>query len=327
MLLRNRMARYQAPEGEGAGGTGGSGGEGGQGDGGSGTGAGGEGASGNRNTLLGGGGNQGDGAGAGGQGSGEGAAGAGDGGAGETVTGTGEWYWSDGNKGEGEAPPWFKADKYKTVDAQARAAVELEQKLGPAAELIGAPEGGTYEIPAAPEGLSGQFDPEDPLLSGFQKVAGELNLSQAAHDKIVQYMGGVIAEQNAADEQKLSDALGALGENVDARVNAVDQYLQKTVGEEGYNALQQAIGNDPAAFRALEQIVGKAAGDAQLAGGTGVGGPAFTRADVEAEQYKVFPEGHKLAGQKMYDHDKAHRERVDTMWKQLYPGQDRQQVG
>ena len=301
---------------------GGGGGSGGTGDGGEGSGGG---------TIMGSGGNgdnQGSGAAADDQGSGEGADGAGDDGSGDQGAGSGNaWFWSDGQAGQGDRPDWFKGDKYKTVEAQAQATVELEQKLGSAAELIGAPEGGTYEMPEAPEGLKGEFDTKDPLLVGFQKVAGELNLSQSAHDKIVQFMGGVIAEQNEADETALSEALSSLGENVDARVTAVDTYLQAEHGMDGWKALQAAIGNDPAAFRELEKLVGKVAGDAQLSTGEGGGDAGLSKADIEAEEYKRYPDDHKLAGQRIYDHDPAHRKKVDDMWKRAYKGVDRQEVG
>ncbi len=236
------------------------------------------------------------------------------------------WAWADGIPGTGEPPPWFKADKYKTVDAQARAAAELEQKLGPAAELVGAPEDG-YKLPEPPEGVAIEWDAEDPLLKGFLDAAKETGLSQKAVDKILQPIASVLADQSAQVETKLSEALGQLGENVDARIDHVEKVLVKNYGEDGYKALDRAIGNDPEAFKALEQLVIKAHGDAQLAGGGGQGGPAFTRADIEALQFETYPQGHRFAGQKKYDHDPEHRAKVDRMWKQLYPGEDRQQVG
>lgn len=278
-------------------------------------------------------------AGAGGQGSGAGASGAGEGGDqgqgnGQQGSGGGEgdqtWSWMEGMQGTGERPPWFKADKYKTVEAQARAAGELETKLGPAAELVGAPEG-DYELPSLSdeqkEKLAGEFDAEDPLLKMLGETSKRLGLSQKAYNEIAVAGALTIAELNAADEQALADALTALGSNVDARVDAVNKAVETLVGADGRQAIDDAVGNNPQAFAALEKIVAKASGDAQLAGAGAGGGPAFTKADIEAEQFKVFPEGHHLAGKRMYDHDKEHRAKVDRMWKQLFPGEDRQEVG
>ena len=38
------------------------------------------------------------------------------------------WYLSEGVGGEGEAPVWFKGDKYKTIADQAQAYPELEKR-------------------------------------------------------------------------------------------------------------------------------------------------------------------------------------------------------
>lgn len=281
------------------------------------------------------------GAGAGGQGGAGGAGGAdgggdgGQGGGGQGGDGGGQggeqtWSWAEGITGTGERPPWFKADKYKTVDQQARAAVDLEAKLGPAAELIGAPEG-DYAVPTLSEEakakIGGEFDTADPLYKMLATKAKELGLSQKAFDALAEAGALTIAEQNAADEQATADALAALGANVDARVADVERITKAIAGDDGFKALDAVVGNDVAAFVALEKILAKAATGAQLAGPGAGSGPAFSKADVEAEQFKVFPEGHHLAGKRMYDHDKEHRAKVDNMWKQLFPGEDRQQVG
>lgn len=274
-------------------------------------------------------------AGAGGQEGGEGAAGAGGAGdsgqGGDQGEGAGDgWLWAEGINGTGERPPWFNADKYKTVDAQARASIDLEKKLGPAAELIGAPEG-DYEVPALTdeqkEKLAGEFDADDPLYKMLATKAKELGLSQKVFNEIATAGALAIGEQNAADEQKTADALAALGENVDARVADVNRIVEAIAGKEGYKALDVVIGNDVAAFAALEKILAKAAVGAQLAGAGAGSGAAITKEDIESERYKVYPDGHKLAGKVVYEHDKEHRAKVDGMYKQLFPGEDVQTVG
>lgn len=228
--------------------------------------------------------------------------------------------------GNGDRPSWFKSEKYQSVEKQAAAAIELEKKLGPAAELLGAPEA-DYVIPAVPQGVEGEFDPKDPLLIGFGKVAKEMGLSQKAYDRVVQYMGGVMGAEAAAEAGRLSESLSQLGQNVPARVDAVNRYLTATLGEPAQKALDASVGTNVAAFQALEALVSKLSGDAQLANAGGHQGLGYTKADIEAERYKVFPDGHKLKGKPMYEHDAEHRKKVDGMWKNLYPGEDRTAVG
>lgn len=236
------------------------------------------------------------------------------------------WQWSDGTPGTGEKPAWFKSDKYASVAKQAEALPGLEAKLGAAAELIGAPEG-DYQVPALPAGMQGEVNPDDPLLKGFNAVAKEMGLSQKAFEKVVQHMRGVLVQQDAAEQARLSESIAQLGANVPARVQAVQTYVTQHMGAEAFAALDAAIGTNADAFKALEQLVAKASGDARLASEGGTGGLGFDKAGVEAERYKVFPEGHKLAGKSMYEHDAQHRAKVDGMWKKLYPGEDRQAVG
>lgn len=238
----------------------------------------------------------------------------------------GDWSWGENVPGTGTIPPWFKTDKYKTVTDQAKAAPELEAKLGPAADLIGAPEK-DYEMPGMPDGIEGEWDLEDPMLVTFKEIAKENDLSQGLFDKVVQKFGALLASETAAEEKAVSDALAELGTNSAQRIEAVRKYMIAELGEEGYNALNDMVGTDVKAYTYLEKLVAKAAGDAQLSSLPGKSGPGFTKADIEAEQYKVYPEGHKMAGRSIYEHDKEHRAKVDAMWKELFPGEDVQIVG
>lgn len=247
-------------------------------------------------------------------------------GSGEGDDQTGEWSWGENLPGSGTIPPWFKTDKFKTISEQAKAFGDLETKLGPAAELLGAPEG-DYVMPKLPEGITGEWDAEDAMLKQFIVTAKEMGLSQAAFDKVAVSMASLLASEEAAAEAGITDALAALGTNSAARIEAVDSYLVATLGQDGWKSLQDAVGTDVKAYLALEGLVAKASGDAQLSSLPGKQGPGFTKSDIEAEQYKLFPEDHRLAGKSMYEHDKEHRAKVDGMWKELFPGEDRQEVG
>jgi hypothetical protein len=244
------------------------------------------------------------------------------------------WMWAENVPGSGTRPPWLKADKYKTVDAQARAAVELETKLGPAAEFFGAPkndkgEAVAYALPEIKNDKGEvvfEWDAEDPRVKGFQEFATKRGLSQKGFDEILSWYAGVEGEQHAAAELELSDALGKLGNNVAARVSAVQKYVTAQVGEEGFAALDGALGTNVEAFKAFEKLIALQANDARLAGSGGKPGVGFSKADIQAEQFKVYADG-PLKGQKLYDHDANHRAKVDGMWSQLFPGDDVQNVG
>ncbi len=81
----------------------------------------------------------------------------------------GEYFLSDGIKGTGEAPEWYKSDKYSSVAEQARAYTELEKKFG---GFTGAPKDGY----AGPEGV----DAADGLLEELTELARTHHLNQEA---------------------------------------------------------------------------------------------------------------------------------------------------
>ena len=99
------------------------------------------------------------------------------------------------------------------------------------------------------------------------------------------------------------------------------------IGQEAFDAIDGAIGTDVKAYQALEKLAGLAGTDAQLSTLPGKRGVGFDKADIETERYKVYPEGHKLAGKQLYEHDKEHRAKIDRMYKQLFPGEDITTVG
>jgi hypothetical protein len=305
-MLKWMNMRLMEGEGDGNGGGGGAGDTGNGGNGGDAGGGNGEGGK----TIL-------SSAGAGDQEGDKGAAGAGE---------DGKWLWGEDVPGTGTVPPWLKTEKFKTVAEQAKALPALEEKIGPAAELIGAPEG-DYEVPKLPEGTEGEWDLDDAMFKAFNSTAKEMGLSQVAYDKIVQSMGMLLATEQTEAEAKVSDALAALGTNSPERIAAVETYMQSIVDTEHWKALDTAVGNNVQAYLALEAVVAKASSDAQLSSLPGKRGLGFTREDLEKEQYKLYPEGHNLAGKSVYEHDKEHRAKVDGMWKELVPGEDIKEVG
>ncbi|HVJ22332.1 MAG TPA: hypothetical protein VM756_00185, partial [Burkholderiales bacterium] len=221
------------------------------------------------------------------------------------------------------------------IAEQAQALPGLEAKLGPAAELIGAPvdkdgKPAAYALPELKDDkgeVLWEWDAEDPSLKAFQAEAAAMGLSQKAFERIV---GTYVKGQMAATEQaelQLSEALQKLGPNVAERVSAVQQFITSKIGAEGFATLDAAIGTNVDAFQALAQIVGLASNDARLAGGGGSSGVGFSRKDIEAEQFKTYEKGHALAGQRVYDHDAEHRKKVDGMWGKLFPGEDVSHVG
>lgn len=211
-----------------------------------------------------------------------------------------EWFLADGVKGTGAPPAWYKADKYKSLAAQAEAYTHLEKRLG---SFTGAPDG-EYKI-TVPETVDGGFDTTHPLLQNFQTWARESNLSQAGFDKVL----GMFAEYEASLAPDLAAEKARLGENADTRINSIVGWAQANLTPEQYQDMREATSgpNMAAVMRSFEAIIGKTRQARMPQPGADVPGQGqLTEADINAMQAKRGPDGRRL-----YDTDPGWRAHVE----------------
>ena len=214
-----------------------------------------------------------------------------------------EWFLSDGVKGTGKAPDWYKADKYKTVDAQAKAYGELEKRFG---SFTGAPKDGKYDF-KMPEGLTGELDYEHPIMQNFQKWASEHQLNQDGYNSLL----GMFAEYEASLVPDMNDIKLAVGENADARITAAAAWAKTNFSSAEYEIFREATSgvNAAAVFKAIEAVIGKTR-QVRLPkpGEDTVGGVSGGEAAINAAQAKRGPDGKRL-----YDIDPKYRAEVESM--------------
>ena len=129
----------------------------------------------------------------------------------------GEYFLTDGIKGTGEAPEWYKSDRYKSVADQAAAYTELEKKFG---AFKGAPKDG-YSMP---EGI----EKEDELMQELMGFAAETNMSQDYFDKAWELLA---AQSGAAEEVSAEVEIAKLGDNATDRIKTVEQYMKNNSAE------------------------------------------------------------------------------------------------
>lgn len=160
------------------------------------------------------------------------------------------WFYSDGTPGKGEMPAWYKADKYKTVEAQAQAYTELEKRFG---AFTGAP--AEYQL-TVPEGVQGEFDKEHPLLKGFIEFAKGSQMNQEGFSKVL----GMLAQYEASQEVTSAQVKQAIGADADTRIGAVAQWAKANLDSKGYDALRAVLAPGPdaaAMFAVVEAVVNK----------------------------------------------------------------------
>ena len=158
----------------------------------------------------------------------------------------GEYFLSDGIKGTGEAPEWYKSDKYSSVAEQARAYTELEKKFG---GFTGAPKDGYV----GPEGV----DAEDGLLAELKEFASNNNMNQEAFNQAWELL---TANEEAYEQVSQEQEIAALGENAQQRIKNVEGFLKNNLDAETYEAARDLV-TDAKSVQLIEMIVSATAPD------------------------------------------------------------------
>ncbi len=161
------------------------------------------------------------------------------------------WSWSEGVAGEGDAPEWFKSDKYKSVDEQAKAYTELEGKFG---SFTGAPEDYKLNISDELKEKGVEIADDDPILDEAFKMAKDLGMNQEGFDKMLDIFAmSKVAEQEAS-QLGVADEMKSLGNNAEARVNNLDLWGKANLPADLYDGFVE-MAQSASAVKAMEQLI------------------------------------------------------------------------
>ena len=189
-----------------------------------------------------------------------------------------------------------------------RASIEEEFN---AKRMEGVPDsvdGYEYKAPTlenAPEGWEIEVNEEDPLLQWWKETAFNQKLTQDQYqDGIQKYF-----ELTFQPEDKEAQ-VAELGENGQARIDAVDGWMAKNLSEAEYNVISEFATN-AAAIAVLETLIEKT-GEPDLAS---FGNQAPT-GDVSEEKIRQMMDDPRYW--KVGSIDDAYRKEVTDMWQKLY---------
>ena len=214
----------------------------------------------------------------------------------EPTLGEGEFFLSDGIKGVGDQPEWYKADKYKSVSEQAKAYTELEKKFG---GFTGAPKDGYSVI----EGV----ESDDALWHELVSFGEKTNMSQSAMNDAWELLS---AQDQAAEEVSMEVELQKLGDNGVERVKVVEQYMKNNLDGDTYERLRYAV-NSAEAVELIEALV-KSTAPAKLPIDGYIEPGGITWTDIEAEMFKKHESGQMLRAV-----DPNHEAKVQRMMKEF----------
>ena len=196
----------------------------------------------------------------------------------EPTLGEGEYFLSDGIKGVGDMPEWYKADKYKSVAEQAKAYTELEKKFG---GFTGAPKDGY----ALYEGV----ESDDALWAELVEFGTKTNMSQSAMNEAWELL---TAQEQAIEEVSVEAEMEKLGDNAVERIKVVEQYMKNNLDGDTYERLRYAV-NSAEAVELVEALV-KSTAPAKLPIDGHIEPGGIEWSDIEAEMFRKDDNGNLL---------------------------------
>ena len=192
--------------------------------------------------------------------------------------GDGEYFLTEGIKGSGNSPEWYKADKYKSVAEQAKAYTELEKKFG---SFTGAPKDGY----SGPEGI----ESDDALLQELTEFASKTNMSQEAFGEAWELLS---AQSGAAETVSREQEIAKLGDNAGERIKNVEGFLKNNLDSTDYDQVMNLV-TDARSIELVEALV-KATSPVKLPIDGGHSPTGMTWSDIEAEMFKKSGDGQLL---------------------------------
>jgi hypothetical protein len=208
----------------------------------------------------------------------------------------GEYFLSDGIKGTGETPEWYKGDKYKSVAEQAKAYTELEKKFG---GFTGAPKDGY----AGPEGV----ESDDALLQELTEFATKNNMSQEAFGEAWELL---TAQSEAVEAVSQEQEIAALGSNAEERIKNVEGYLKNNLDADDYEVVRDLV-TDAKSIQLIEYMV-RATAPTKLPIDGGEHPTGMTWSDIEAEMFKKNDNGQLLRSI-----DASHEAKIQKMMQEF----------
>jgi hypothetical protein len=224
------------------------------------------------------------------------------------------WLLAEGVQGNGNRPDWFKSDKYRSVEEQAKAYPELEKRMG---AFVGAPKDGKYEF-KAPEGLAHTLDDTHPLVGDFNKWAASKQLSQEGYNELM----GMLLQYEISHQPDMGAIKTDLGEKADERITAVAQWGSANLDAEGYKTLREATSgpNAAAVFKTLEALIGKTKQVKLPPPGSDVSSAAIDKlTTINAKKSVKNPDGKGLK----YFTDEKYRSEIDAELRAYYAAQEK----
>ena len=215
-------------------------------------------------------------------------------------TTTPSWYFSEpkddfqGVAGNGDVPEWFIADKYKSVEQQAKAYKDASKLLG---GFTGAPE--KYELPSE---IASKAENSE-LLGILDEVGRTYNMNNEAYTDLVnKYIGFQEKQQQVFQQEQLKQ----LGENGEARISHIKDWVNANVPQDLVPKLVN-VATTADAIEMIEFFMNKSKGT-KPANEVSLNTPAMSESEYAEALLKKDAHGNLLAAT-----DKDYKKKIDEL--------------
>ena len=222
--------------------------------------------------------------------------GEGDGDSGQSLLNASTYEWAEGT------PEKFLGKRPEDVVASYQ---ELETRLSKPAE---APE--SYDL-TLPEGVEGEFDTDDELLTKFMPIAKEPGLTNDQFNGAVGYYVQSMLESQVDPETQLANEMAQLGSNAGQMLHEVDQFLQANMDADDYKEAAQALVTADA-VKLVHKLIGLSAPAVPPIDG-GANPDGLTEAGLHELQFATNERGERLMGI-----DPAYKAKVEDYRRRLH---------
>jgi len=220
-------------------------------------------------------------------------------------------------------PEKFWNDDTKAVnnDAVLESYNQLSSKFG---AFTGAPEAYEYTLSEQLTENGVELAADDPLISSFNEIAKEANMSGEMANKLVNmFVESEYAKSGAsgeAEEARIAEEMGKLGDNANQRVNNIDNWAKANLTPEQAEGLQDAA-TTAAGVQAIEALIAKSKNAPMQ---TGDVNPVSQISMAELQELQFAKDEH---GNRKMQTDPEYAKMVRAKFNQAMPGENIITVG
>tara|TARA_R100001594_G_scaffold129662_1_gene168368 strand:+ start:116 stop:904 length:789 start_codon:yes stop_codon:yes gene_type:complete len=207
--------------------------------------------------------------------------------------------------GATDIPSWFKSEKYKTVEDQAKAYAELEKRMG---SFTGAPET-DYVVPQV-EGLDPGVIENNPMIQWFKDASREAGINQHGFDRFV---SGYLSTEQAMITANKQRELAALGENAQTRLSDLADWGIGNLSDDEFQ-IYKGVASTAVGVKLLETLIGKTR-EAKLARDSNTAQPSGHTTREELKKLLVAVDEN---GNRKMSRDPEYRTMVNKLYQEMY---------